>query len=84
MLALTPASAPLQNESQPSTSSKESTLSEPKESLTQSQLSDRKSVAAYLAGSLLVIELMLRHPKAEAIATAVSKFDLHRTFIEAT
>lgn len=84
MLDSTLVSTPSQNELPPSTSNKESTQSEPKESLTQSQLSDRKSVAAYLVGSLLVIELMLRHPKAEAIAAAVSKFDLHRTFIEAT
>jgi hypothetical protein len=37
-----------------------------------------------LVGSLLILELMLRHPKAEAIAASVSKFDLHRALIEAT
>lgn len=77
-------STPLLNELPPSTSSRESTQSESKELPTQSQLSDMKSVAAYLVGSLLVIEMMLRHPRAEAIAASVSKFDLHRALIEAT
>ncbi len=72
------------NVSLPLTSNKESTQSESKESPTQSELSDKKSVAAYLVGSLLILELMLRHPKAEAIAASVSKFDLHRALIEAT
>jgi hypothetical protein len=51
---------------------------------THLELSNRESAAAYLVGSLLVLELMLRHPKAEAIAGAVSKFDLHRALAEAT
>jgi len=78
------ASTPSPNVSLPSTNSRELMLSESKESPTQSELSDKKSVAAYLVGSLLVLEQMLRHPKAEAITAAVSKFDLHRALAEAT
>ncbi len=84
MLASTLASITSPNDSQPSTSSKESMPSELRGLPTQLELSDRKSAAAYLVGSLLVLELMLRHPKAEAIAGAVSKFDLHRALAEAT